>query len=508
MIRLERTIVAGSLEIPRIINGLWQLAGGHDQKVDIENASAAMDILIDSGLDCFDMADQYGDSELVVGHHHNTHPTNGKMTAFTKWCPAEDGTKTLQRAQEAVDRALERMQQKQIALLQYHAWDYTDDTYIHNLTHLTHLRAAGKIAHIGLTNVDAAHLAMLLDTGFPIATNQVSCSVLDRRVVRGRMSALCVERNVGLLCYGTLLGGFLSEKWLDAPQPADPSSLNWSLRKYLRFINAAGGWGPFQAVLRALDAVARKHGVSVAAVATRWVLDIPGVRAVIVGTRLNADSGAYAEKILGVFSFQLDSEDRALIARAQEGLKDIPGDSGDEYRRPPFLTAAGDLSHHLAQTDQARRVREAIEKGQSVEYMTGSKWEPICGYCRAVRIGPRIHISGTTANPPPSISSLSCVGGASAASQAVWVLDIVEGALKALGSSMSDIVRTRVILRDAQDADVVSREHGWRMKCAGILPANTLIQAGLYEEQMLVEIETWAEVGSAEHGVVQISKSY
>lgn len=68
-------------------------------------------------------------------------------------------------------------------------------------------------------------------------------------------------------------------------------------------------------------------------------------------------------------------------------------------------------------------------------------------------------------------------------------------------------MRTRVILRDAGDAEAVSEEHGWRMSCAAILPANTLIQAGLYEEQMRVEIETWAEVGSAEQGVLQIFKA-
>lgn len=99
------------------------------------------------------------------------------------------------------------------------------------------------------------------------------------------------------------------------------------------------------------------------------------------------------------------------------------------------------------------------------------------------------------------------MGGTSAASQAVWILDTIEGALKALGSSMKDIIRTRIILPDAGDAEAVSEVHGWRMKCAGILPANTLISAGLYEEQMRVEIETWAVVGSADQGVVQIFKS-
>lgn len=267
-----------------------------------------------------------------------------------------------------------------------HIWDYTDDTYIHNLTHLSTLQSRGKIAHLGLTNTDAAHLEMLLDTGFNIATNQVSCSVIDLRAVRGRMSRLCASRGVGLLCYGTLLGGFISEKWLGQPEPEDADALNWSLRKYLRFIQAAGGWAVFQAVLAALDSVASKHGVPIPAVATRWVLDVPAVKAVIVGTRLSVGSEQYIAQNLLAFSFELDDEDRSIIAKAQEGLRDIPGDCGDEYRRPPYLTAAGDLSHHVRETDRGRSVREAVAAGQRVEYLSGSKWEPICVSCKLSRL--------------------------------------------------------------------------------------------------------------------------
>lgn len=296
-----------------------------------------------------------------------------------------------------MDRALRRLGQSRISLLQCkpspvaaslprssyisptdHIWDYTDDTYIHNLTHLTSLQSQGKIAHLGLTNTDAAHLEMLLDTGFNIATNQVSCSVIDLRAIRGRMSQLCVARGVGLLCYGTLLGGFISEKWLGQPEPEDIDALNWSLKKYLRFIRAAGGWSAFQGVLAALETVARKHGVPIPAVAMRWVLGVPGVKAVIVGTRLSANSEKHIAQNLLAFSFELDDEDRSTIAKAQEHLSDIPGDCGDEYRRPPYLTASGDLSHHVEETDRSKSVREAIAAGQRVEYLSGSKWEPIC----------------------------------------------------------------------------------------------------------------------------------
>lgn len=116
-----------------------------------------------------------------------------------------------------------------------------------------------------------------------------------------------------------------------------------------------------------------------------------------------------------------------------------------------------------------------------------------------------VDIYQTTANPP--VPSLSCVGGTSAASQTVWVLEIIEGALKALGSSMQDVVRTRVILSSKKDAEAVSEAHGRKMKCAGILPANTLIEASLYEDEFMVEIEAWAEVDSGAKGTVRVYKS-
>lgn len=199
--------------------------------------------------------------------------------------------------------------------------------------HLRTLQEEGKIGLIGLTNTDVAHLELLIDSGFTITTNQVSCSVIDRRVVRGRLSEVCERHHVGILAYGTLLGGFVTEKWLGAPEPTNEESLNWSLRKYLRFIKAVGGWEVFQGVLQALSIIAGKHSVSISAVATRFVLDIPAVSAVIVGTRLSSDSSQYTQSNLSGFSFQLSKEDHAVIARAQEKLKDIPGDCGDEYRR-------------------------------------------------------------------------------------------------------------------------------------------------------------------------------
>jgi aryl-alcohol dehydrogenase-like predicted oxidoreductase len=324
------------------------------------------------------MADHYGDAELVIGEYNAKQASSSGMVAFTKWCPEENGITTLEQAQAAVDLALSRMNQKSIDLMQYHIWNYSDDTYLVNMAHLRTIQEQGKIRAIGLTNTDAAHLELLLHSGYRIATNQISCSVIDRRLVRGRLSKVCVEHGVGILAYGTLLGGYLSEKWVGAPEPTDESTLNWSLRKYLRFIRAAGGWKAFQTVLHALAAVANKHGVAIPAVATRWVLDIPVVKAVIVGSRLTVASDKYTASNLSTFSFELDENDVALISKAQESLTDIPGDNGDEYRRAPFLTASGDLSHHLqGAADKIKALTEAVAQGSRIEYQTGSTWEPI-----------------------------------------------------------------------------------------------------------------------------------
>ncbi|KAI0134741.1 NADP-dependent oxidoreductase domain-containing protein [Xylariales sp. AK1849] len=494
----ERIIVGGSTEIPRMISGLWQLAGGHDQNINIAAAAQAMHPLINAGLDCFDMADHYGDAELVMGKFRAT--STRDITAFTKWCPPENGIKTFEQAAQAIDRALKRMGQNEITLLQYHIWDYSDDTYWHNLLHLRTLQGRGKIKHIGLTNTDAAHLELMIKSGIPIATNQVSCSVIDQRLTRGRLASVCTNNSVGVLAYGALLGGFLTEKWLGKAEPARIQGLNWSLRKYLRFIKAAGGWKAFQGVLEALSKIANKYNVLIAAVATRYVLDQPAVSAVIVGSRLSQGSEKYCAGNLAAFSFELSEDDHSSIRTAQEALSDIPGDCGDEYRRPPFLTATGDLSDHLNET-RNDELQKAVASGSRIEYSSGSKWEPIAGYCRAIRTGDNIRVSGTTANSPIQ-SSIPVLGGQSARCQTVAILDIINQAIKALGGSMSDVVRTRIMVRDEADCEEVSKAHGWFFYCEGVRPSNTLVTAGLIGSEYLVEIEAEAQLGL--NGVLRI----
>jgi aryl-alcohol dehydrogenase-like predicted oxidoreductase len=136
-----------------------------------------------------------------------------------------------------------------------------------------------------------------------------------------------------LLAYGTLCGGLLSEKFLEKPEPLRGHLNTASLQKYKNMIDAWGGWSLFQELLRTLDEIARKHSVSIANVATRYILDKPQVAGVIIGVRLGI-----AEHIadnLCVFDMKLDGDDyskiQTVICKSHD-LFELIGDCGDEYR--------------------------------------------------------------------------------------------------------------------------------------------------------------------------------
>lgn len=190
------------------------------------------------------------------------------------------GPLTREQVSRAVALAASRLGAETLELLQFHAWNYADPSYLDGLFFLDELRAEGRIQNIGLTNCDAAHLEMLLTSGLEIVSNQVCFSALDRRAA-GAMTSLCVERGVSLLAYGTLAGGLLTERFLDVAEPDVAELETWSLMKYRRFVETAGGWSRFQHVLRGLAEIASRLDISLANLATRYVLEQPAVAAVI-----------------------------------------------------------------------------------------------------------------------------------------------------------------------------------------------------------------------------------
>lgn len=480
---VERRELAPGLSISRVLTGLWQMADQErdGRAFDLDAAAQAMGPYVAGGFTTFDMADHYGSSEEVAGRFASgAHAPPVQLC--TKWVP-EPGPLSREDVRAAVERARTRLRVSRIDLLQFHAWSYADPSWLDAMLWLDELRQEGLIGHLGLTNTDTAHLRLVVESGIPIVSNQVCYSLLDQRAA-GEMATYCLSKGIGILAFGTLAGGFLSERWLGKPEPAWDQLDTWSQMKYGRFVRAAGGWARLQQLLEVLRRVAARHGASVANVACRMMLDAPAVAGVIVGARLGESEHIADNARLS--SLRLDDRDRAEVRAVVSALTPIPGDCGDEYRTPPFLTASGDLSHHVASFPVPYPSQVGVDGRQRV--LTGTTWEETYGYSRAVRVGDRILVSGTTATHRDRP-----MGGADPAAQATHVLDKIEGAIRSLGGTMEQVVRTRVFVRNPGDWEPVARMHGLRF--GTIKPANTLVHAGLVGDEYLVEMEAEAVVG-------------
>lgn len=484
-VKPERYRLGKDLNISRVLTGLWQVADieKDGETIDPEAGAEAMRAYVDGGFTTFDMADHYGTSEIIAGHLLSQYRGKpDRPLALTKWCP-KPGPMTPEIVRAGVQERLDRMAVDHIDLLQFHWWDYQHPAWLDALHELASLRDEGLIHEIGVTNFDAAHLNVALADGVPILSNQVSFSLLDRRAA-GSLAELCARSPTRLLAYGTLCGGFLSERWQAQPEPVDLG--DWSKMKYKRFIDAAGGWAHFQAILETVDGIARRHGVSIANVATRWVLDQPGVAGVIVGARLGESE--HIEDNLRLFSFSLDNEDHERLKEVFARSDPLPGDCGDEYRKPPFLTASGDLRHHLDALAPPVLAAKVPHIPGAQRVTTGSDWEDIAGYCRAQKLGDRILVSGTTAIAGASRP----VAPNDAAAQTTFILDKILAAIAALGGSADHVIRTRIYLTDADDVLAVSQAHG--RVFGDIKPVNTLVVVADLIGDHKVEIEAEAVV--------------
>jgi len=347
-LHIEHTSL-GELSVPRLFNGLWQMSSptawgsAPAPKLDRHLLDA-----VAAGFTATDMADHYGDAELIYGSFRNRLPKDvgPRVIAATKWCVfkplGRPATPEL-----VLDAARERCKRLggKADLLQLHWQDQTNPDYLKVIQMLVDLTETHPelVTEVGLVNFDAAATEtvckyMLETTGkVGIVSNQVQFSLIDSRP-NFALGEVCAKYGIQMLTYGSYCGGFLSNRWLEKPSPdiySAASVLTPSQRKYFDMVQEWGTWQEFQQLLAILKEIADKYDVDVSNVAARWVLQQTAVGIVIVGTRLGVSSNI--DSNLKTFDFSLDKEDLGKIAQVAspskgKALFEKIGDCGAEYR--------------------------------------------------------------------------------------------------------------------------------------------------------------------------------
>ncbi|KAH6974349.1 NADP-dependent oxidoreductase domain-containing protein [Ilyonectria sp. MPI-CAGE-AT-0026] len=331
-VEIQETFRLKDRHLPRIFSGLWQMSSPAWGAAPTSKIVSQFSKHVQGGFTAFDMADHYGDAEVIFGRFRSSYPHKDSIFAATKYCVFHPMEVSREVIRDNVSERCQRLQQAKIDLLQFHWQFYDDKNYIDALRYLAEDE---RVNMVGLCNFDTKHLEEVLDSGITVHTNQIQFSLIDSRPTV-QMGQVCEKHDIKLLTYGTLCGGFLAEKWLSQPEPEIyDDSITPSQRKYLGMIRNWGGWTLFQELLTVLKSIATKHGVDISNVATRWVLDFPYVGAVIVGARMGISE--HTDANLASFGWSLDQQDQGEIEEilkrsARIEMFERIGDCGGEYR--------------------------------------------------------------------------------------------------------------------------------------------------------------------------------
>ena len=324
---MQRISIAPDYEISRVIRGGWQLAGGHGA-IDADSAVEDMMAFADAGITTFDCADIYTGVEELIGRFRLAYGNRrgaealSKIRVHTKFVPDLAVLPKISKAyvERVIDTSRQRLNLDCLDLVQFHWWAYDIPGWLETAGWLKELHQAGKIGKISGTNFDTDHIEAIIGADVPFTSLQLQYSLLDRRPEK-RMVQLAAAKNFALLCYGTVAGGFLGDRWLGQPEPEHPLE-NRSLTKYKLIIDDFGGWDLFQALLSTLRNIADRHQVDIATVASAAMLTRPGVAAVIVGAR-NRD---HLPSNLAIANIKLTDEDHAEIEAVLSQANPLDGD--------------------------------------------------------------------------------------------------------------------------------------------------------------------------------------
>jgi len=331
----QRFELAKGYTISRVINGCWQLSEGHSLQsgLDYQDIMRAFHMLFEKGFTTFDCADIYTGAEEFLGKFitelkNSKGASSDDIQIHTKYVPDIDILRDVDfdYTEKIIDRSLKRLNRDALDLVQFHWWDYDVPGYLETAGDLCKLKDKGKIRHIGVTNFDTKHFAELIDAGIPVVSFQTQYSVFDRRPEKSLLQ-YCMAKNIPLLCYGTLSGGFLAEKWIGKAfvEPETRSQV-----KYLQVIEDTLGWDGYQELLLLLDRIGKTHGVSISQIAAKYILSQAGVGAAIIGVR----NSRHVESNAKIFTFDLDAAEIGEIRNYLGQFGVLDGDTFELERTP------------------------------------------------------------------------------------------------------------------------------------------------------------------------------
>ena len=278
-----------------------------------------LDRFAGAGLNAIDTADAYsrwvpgnkgGESETIIGKWMKSRGNRDKIVVVTKvGSDMGQGKKDLSAAhiERAVEASLKRLQTDVIDLYLSH-WADPATPYEETLGAYDKLLAAGKVRHIGASNLDAGQLRAALDVaslrGLPrYAVLQPEYNLYDRSSFDGPLHDLCAAEDIGVITYFALAKGFLSGKYRSEAD-LGKSERGGGVKGYL---NARG-----MRILAALDAVSARHSASQAEIALAWVMAQPGITAPIA----SATTLDQVESLVRAASLKLSAEDLAALDKA------------------------------------------------------------------------------------------------------------------------------------------------------------------------------------------------
>ncbi len=271
--------MASDLDLGELVVGCWQLDDRSWRSLPEAEVERAVDTYLALGIRSFDTADIYGRSESMLGHLLKGRQDCVVLTKAVFF----SGIPSASHIRHKIDNSLRNLKRDQLDCVQVH-WQDPGLDCAGTFDILRQLQDQGKIYRLGVTNFNTPMLERAIQSA-PIWSHQVQYSLVDRRVEQS-MQAFCLAHKIKLLTYGSLAGGYLSQKFQGHGSPIREGSHARGFY-YSSMIQAHGGWGSVQQMLNALAQVADKTGKSIAQIALNWVRQQPGVTAVISGLTLD-----------------------------------------------------------------------------------------------------------------------------------------------------------------------------------------------------------------------------